>query len=60
MDPLGMTVHELEGWALAAFLPRYRGRQIFDLVHRRLAADYASARELPAARSRRTGASSWA
>ena len=41
MDPLGMTPSALEEWALAEGLPRYRGRQIFDLVHRRLAPDYA-------------------
>jgi 23S rRNA (adenine2503-C2)-methyltransferase len=44
-----MTAIELESWAEAEGLPRYRGRQIFDLVHRRLASDYALARELPAA-----------
>src|SRR6476659_91037 len=49
MDPLGMTPLALEEWAVSESLPRYRGRQIFDLVHRRLAADYAAARELPAA-----------
>ena len=49
MDPLGSTLLDLETWAQAQGLPRYRGRQIFDLVHRRLAADYAAARELPAA-----------
>jgi 23S rRNA (adenine2503-C2)-methyltransferase len=48
MDPLGMTPLALEEWAAAESLPRYRGRQIFDLVHRRLAPDYAAARELPA------------
>jgi 23S rRNA (adenine2503-C2)-methyltransferase len=44
-----MTPLALEEWAVSESLPRYRGRQIFDLVHRRLAADYAAARELPAA-----------
>jgi 23S rRNA (adenine2503-C2)-methyltransferase len=48
MDPLGMTPLALEEWAVSESLPRYRGRQIFDLVHRRLAPDYAAARELPA------------
>jgi 23S rRNA (adenine2503-C2)-methyltransferase len=47
MDPLGMTPSALEGWAETNGLPRYRGRQIFDLVHRRLAPDYSGARELP-------------
>jgi 23S rRNA (adenine2503-C2)-methyltransferase len=49
MDPLGMTPLALEEWAVSESLPRYRGRQVFDLVHRRLAPDYAAARELPAA-----------
>jgi len=44
-----MTPSDLEGWAERSGLPRYRGRQIFDLVHRRLAPDYSGARELPAA-----------
>ena len=44
-----MTPSALEGWAESNGLPRYRGRQIFDLVHRRLAPDYSGARELPAA-----------
>ncbi len=48
MDPLGLTPLALEEWAVAEGLPRYRGRQIFDLIHRRLAPDYAHARELPA------------
>ena len=48
-DPLGMTPSALERWAEEAGLPRYRGRQIFDLVHRRLGRGYAEARELPAA-----------
>ncbi len=49
LDPLGMTPSALEALAQEWDLPRYRGRQIFDLVHRRLAPDYGSARELPAA-----------
>jgi 23S rRNA (adenine2503-C2)-methyltransferase len=47
LDPLGLT---LPGWeALAAqwSLPRYRGRQIFDALHRRRVRDYAAMRELP-------------
>jgi 23S rRNA (adenine2503-C2)-methyltransferase len=44
-----MTPPALERLAEDWGLPRYRGRQIFDLIHRRLASDYASARELPAA-----------
>src|SRR4029453_5961472 len=47
-DPLGMTPSALERWAEEAGLPRYRGRQIFDRVHRRLARGYAEGRELPA------------
>ena len=44
-----MTPSALERWAEESGLPRYRGRQIFDLVHRRRARDYAEALELPAA-----------
>ena len=44
-----MTPSALERWAEEAGLPRYRGRQIFDRVHRRLARSYAEARELPGA-----------
>ncbi|HEY1252860.1 MAG TPA: 23S rRNA (adenine(2503)-C(2))-methyltransferase RlmN [Thermoanaerobaculia bacterium] len=49
MDPLGSTLLDLETWAVAHGLPRYRGRQIFDRIHRLLSPDYADARELPAA-----------
>jgi 23S rRNA (adenine2503-C2)-methyltransferase len=47
LDPLGLT---LPGWEVLAAqwsLPRYRGRQIFDALHRRRARDYAAMRELP-------------
>ena len=44
-----MTPPALERLAEDWGLPRYRGRQIFDLIHRRLAGDYAGARELPGA-----------
>jgi 23S rRNA (adenine2503-C2)-methyltransferase len=49
MDPLGSTLLDLETWAQDNGLPRYRGRQIFDRIHRRLSPDYAGARELPGA-----------
>ncbi len=48
-DPLGLTASALEQLAQEWALPRYRGRQIFDRIHRRLAADYGGALELPAA-----------
>lgn len=44
-----MTPSALERLAEDWGLPGYRGRQIFDLIHRRLASEYAGARELPAA-----------
>jgi 23S rRNA (adenine2503-C2)-methyltransferase len=44
-----MSPSAWEQWAEGQGLPRYRGRQIFDRVHRRLATDYSEARELPAA-----------
>jgi 23S rRNA (adenine2503-C2)-methyltransferase len=47
VDPLGLTAPQwealVEGWAL----PRYRGRQVFNALHRRLVTDYAAMRELP-------------
>lgn len=54
-DPLGMGPSALERWAEGSGLPRYRGRQVFDLIHRRLEPDYSGARELPAALRERLG-----
>jgi 23S rRNA (adenine2503-C2)-methyltransferase len=54
-DPLGMSPSALERWAEVSGLPRYRGRQVFDLIHRRLEPDYSGARELPAALRERLG-----
>ena len=48
MDPLGLTSAAWEGFVEARQLPRYRGRQIFDALHRRGRLDYAAIRELPA------------
>ena len=48
MDPLGLTSAAWEGFVEARELPRYRGRQIFDALHRRGRFDYAGMRELPA------------
>ena len=42
-----MTPPAWEAFAAAEGLPRYRGRQIFDAIHRRGARDYASMTELP-------------
>ena len=49
MDPLGMSSASWEAFAGSRDLPRYRGRQIFDALHRRGRLDYAAMRELPAA-----------
>ncbi|HWZ86036.1 MAG TPA: 23S rRNA (adenine(2503)-C(2))-methyltransferase RlmN [Thermoanaerobaculia bacterium] len=48
-DPLGLTLSAWEAFAAEAGLPRYRGRQLFDAIHRRAVRDYASVTELPAA-----------
>jgi 23S rRNA (adenine2503-C2)-methyltransferase len=48
-DPLGLTPSAWEAFAAEAGLPRYRGRQLFDAIHRRAARDYAAMTELPAA-----------
>jgi 23S rRNA (adenine2503-C2)-methyltransferase len=48
MDPLGSTSAAWEAFAESRALPRYRGRQIFDALHRRGRLDYAAMRELPA------------
>ncbi len=47
MDPLGSSSAAWEAFAEARGLPRYRGRQIFDALHRRGRLDYASMQELP-------------
>jgi 23S rRNA (adenine2503-C2)-methyltransferase len=47
MDPLGMTSAAWEALAEGRGLPRYRGRQIFDALHRRARLDYGAMRELP-------------
>jgi 23S rRNA (adenine2503-C2)-methyltransferase len=48
-DPLGLNPTGWETLAESRSLPRYRGRQIFDAIHRRNVRDYARMRELPAA-----------
>ncbi len=46
-DPLGLTPAAWEAFAVEAALPRYRGRQLFDAIHRRGVRDYAAMTELP-------------
>lgn len=46
-DPLGMSPSAWETYAAAQGWPAYRGRQIFDALHRRSLRGYASATELP-------------
>ena len=46
-DPLGATPGEWESLAAEWSLPKYRGRQIFDALHRRGVRDWAGVRELP-------------
>jgi 23S rRNA (adenine2503-C2)-methyltransferase len=46
-DPLGLSPAAWEEWARSAELPAYRGRQVFDAIHRRGVRDYARATELP-------------
>lgn len=48
-DPLGATPSEWEDLAESWSLPPYRGRQIFDALHRKGNRDYGLARELPGA-----------
>jgi len=48
-DPLDRSPAAWEAWARAADLPAYRGRQLFDAIHRRGVRDYAQATELPGA-----------
>ena len=46
-DPLGFSPSAWEAYAAAQDWPAYRGRQIFDALHRRGVRDYARATELP-------------
>ena len=46
-NPLGLSPAAWEAVAAGWSLPRYRGRQIFDALHRRGRRDYAAIRELP-------------
>jgi 23S rRNA (adenine2503-C2)-methyltransferase len=48
-DPLGLTPSAWEAFATEAGLPRYRGRQLFDAIHRRGVRDYSGVTELPSA-----------
>jgi 23S rRNA (adenine2503-C2)-methyltransferase len=48
-DPLGASPASWEAFAAERKLPRYRGRQIFDALHRGGRRDYAAMTELPAA-----------
>jgi 23S rRNA (adenine2503-C2)-methyltransferase len=48
-DPLGASPAAWEAFAAERQLPRYRGRQIFDALHRVGRRDYAAMTELPAA-----------
>jgi 23S rRNA (adenine2503-C2)-methyltransferase len=52
-DPLGASPSAWEAFAAERELPRYRGRQIFDALHRVGRRDYAAMTELPAALRRR-------
>ena len=46
-EALGLSAANWDALALEWGLPRYRGRQVFDAIHRRGARDYAAVRELP-------------
>ena len=46
-DPLGLTPSAWEAYVVGAELPRYRGRQIFDAIHRRGRRDFSEMTELP-------------
>ena len=48
-DPLGLSLSAWEAFFAEAGLPRYRGRQLFEAIHRRGARDYGAMTELPAA-----------
>jgi 23S rRNA (adenine2503-C2)-methyltransferase len=54
-DPLGMSPADWESLAGEWGLPRYRGRQIFDGIHRRRARDYDRLTELPGGLRERLG-----
>jgi 23S rRNA (adenine2503-C2)-methyltransferase len=47
-DPLALTPSGWDSFAREWSLPAYRGRQIFDALHRRGVADYGGIHELPA------------
>lgn len=47
LEALGLSAAAWDALALAWSLPRYRGKQIFDALHRRGARDYVALRELP-------------
>ncbi len=47
LDPLGLTPSAWEAYSVGAELPRYRGRQIFDAIHRRGRRDFSQMTELP-------------
>lgn len=55
-DPFGLGPSAWETFAVEAGLPRYRGRQLFDAIHRRGVTDYAAMKELPAALRERLAA----
>jgi 23S rRNA (adenine2503-C2)-methyltransferase len=46
-DPLGLTVAGWEALAQEWSLPRYRGRQVFDALHRQGVRDYSAMQVLP-------------
>jgi 23S rRNA (adenine2503-C2)-methyltransferase len=54
-DPLGLTPAAWESFFVEAGLPRYRGRQLFDAIHRRGARGYSGMTELPSALRERLG-----
>ena len=55
-DPLGLSPAAWKDWARAANLPPYRGRQLFDAIHRRGVREYSKVTELPGPlRDRLTG-----
>lgn len=56
MDPFGLTPAGWEALVESWSLPRYRGRQIFDALHRRGTRDYAELHVLPAALRERLAA----
>ncbi len=46
-EPLGLTVAGWEALAVGRSLPRYRGQQVFDAIHRQSVRDYSAMRVLP-------------